>query len=347
MIDEEVFFEVKESLGLITLNRPKALNALTLSMVRKIHPKLKEWQNDSSIKYVLIKAQGEKAFCAGGDIRALHDWGKNNEDEAIGFYREEYTLNQYIKRYPKPYISLVNGIVMGGGVGLSVHGSHRIAGENYSFAMPETGIGLFPDVGGSFFLSRLKYEAGTYLALTGSRIKAADAIFLQTATNFVKSENFSSIINDLSKGERDPGDIINNYSSSPDEESEFEMISDFSLKNFKGNTIEEIIDNLKNNNSDLATKILSIIGTKSPTSLKVALRSLQLGRKNSFEDCMKMEFRMVNKVMNDHDFYEGVRALIIDKDNKPSWSPKSIEDVDDGFVDEFFHSLSENELKFN
>ena len=347
MIDEEVFFEVKESLGLITLNRPKALNALTLSMVRKIHPKLKEWENDSSIKYVLIKAQGEKAFCAGGDIRALHDWGKNNEDEAIGFYREEYTLNQYIKRYPKPYISLVNGIVMGGGVGLSVHGSHRIAGENYSFAMPETGIGLFPDVGGSFFLSRLKYEAGTYLALTGSRIKAADAIFLQTATNFVKSENFSSIINDLSKGERDPGDIITSYSSSPDEESEFEMISDFSLKNFKGNTIEEIIDNLKNNNSDLATKILSIIGTKSPTSLKVALRSLRLGRKNSFEDCMKMEFRMVNKVMNDHDFYEGVRALIIDKDNKPSWSPKSIEDVEDGFVDEFFHSLTENELKFN
>lgn len=347
MIDEEVFFEVKESLGLITLNRPKALNALTLSMVRKIHPKLKEWENDSSIKYVLIKAQGEKAFCAGGDIRALHDWGKNNEDEAIGFYREEYTLNQYIKRYPKPYISLVNGIVMGGGVGLSVHGSHRIAGENYSFAMPETGIGLFPDVGGSFFLSRLKYEAGTYLALTGSRIKAADAIFLKTATNFVKSENFSSIINDLSKGERDPGDILTSYSSSPDEESEFEMISDFSLKNFKGNTIEEIIDNLKNNNSDFARKILSIIGTKSPTSLKVALRSLQLGRKNSFEDCMKMEFRMVNKVMNDHDFYEGVRALIIDKDNKPSWSPKSIEDVDDGFVDEFFHSLSENELKFN
>ena len=347
MIDEEVFFEVKESLGLITLNRPKALNALTLSMVRKIHPKLKEWENDSSIKYVLIKAQGEKAFCAGGDIRALHDWGKNNEDEAIGFYREEYTLNQYIKRYPKPYISLVNGIVMGGGVGLSVHGSHRIAGENYSFAMPETGIGLFPDVGGSFFLSRLKYEAGTYLALTGSRIKAADAIFLQTATNFVKSENFSSIINDLSRGERDPGDLITSYSSSPDEESEFVMISDFSLKNFKGNTIEEIIDNLKNNNSDLATKILSIIGTKSPTSLKVALRSLQLGRKNSFEDCMKMEFRMVNKVMNDHDFYEGVRALIIDKDNKPSWSPKSIEDVEDSFVDEFFHSLTENELKFN
>ena len=155
MIDEEVFFEVRGSLGLITLNRPKALNALTLSMVREIHPKLEEWESNPSVKNVLIKAEGEKAFCAGGDIRALHDWGRNNDKEATGFYREEYILNQYIKRYSKPYISLVNGIVMGGGVGLSVHGSYRIAGENYSFAMPETGIGLFPDVGGSFFLLSL------------------------------------------------------------------------------------------------------------------------------------------------------------------------------------------------
>ena len=208
MTDEEVFFEVKGTLGLITLNRPKALNALTLSMVREIHPQLKEWENDSSIKNILIKAEGEKAFCAGGDIRALHDWGKNNDEEAVGFYREEYILNQYIKRYPKPYISLVNGIVMGGGVGLSVHGNYRIAGENYSFAMPETGIGLFPDVGGSFFLPRLSFEAGTYLALTGNRIKAADAIFLGTATNFIKSENFSNLINDLSKEENDPKNII-------------------------------------------------------------------------------------------------------------------------------------------
>ena len=213
MIDEEVFFEVKGSLGLITLNRPKALNALTLSMVREIHPKLKEWENNPSVKNVLIKAEGEKAFCAGGDIRALHDWGRNNDKEATGFYREEYILNQYIKRYSKPYISLVNGIVMGGGVGLSVHGSYRIAGENYSFAMPETGIGLFPDVGGSFFLPRLDYEAGTYLALTGNRIKASDAIFLGTATNYIKSENFSNLLEDLSEEQNDPNDIIEKYST--------------------------------------------------------------------------------------------------------------------------------------
>ena len=345
MTDKEVFFEVKGTLGLITLNRPKALNALTLSMVREIHPQLKKWENDSSVKNILIKAEGEKAFCAGGDIRALHDWGKNNDEEAVGFYREEYILNQYIKRYPKPYISLVNGIVMGGGVGLSVHGSHRIAGENYSFAMPETGIGLFPDVGGSFFLPRLSFEAGTYLALTGNRIKAADAIFLGTATNFIKSENFSNLINDLSKEENDPKEIINKYSVEPGE-SEFREISQFCNKIFKADTVEKIIENLTEENSDLSKKILSVIDQKSPTSLKVALKSLRLGKNISFEECMQMEFRMVNKVMNDHDFYEGVRALIIDKDNNPSWKPGNISEVEENFVDKFFSSL-DDDLKFN
>jgi enoyl-CoA hydratase len=345
MTDKEVFFEVKGTLGLITLNRPKALNALTLSMVRKIHPQLKQWENDSSVKNILIKAEGEKAFCAGGDIRALHDWGKNNDKEAVGFYREEYILNQYIKRYPKPYISLVNGIVMGGGVGLSVHGSHRIAGENYSFAMPETGIGLFPDVGGSFFLPRLNFEAGTYLALTGNRIKAADAIFLGTATNYIKSENFSNLINDISQEENDPNNIIVKYSVEPGE-SEFKKISQFCNKVFKANTVEKIIENLKEENSDLSKKILSTIDQKSPTSLKVALKSLRLGKNISFEECMQMEFRMVNKVMNDHDFYEGVRALIIDKDNNTSWKPSNIYEVEENFVDKFFSSL-DDDLKFN
>jgi len=345
MTDKEVFFEVKGTLGLITLNRPKALNALTLSMVREIHPQLKKWENDSSVKNILIKAEGEKAFCAGGDIRALHDWGKNNDEEAVGFYREEYILNQYIKRYPKPYISLVNGIVMGGGVGLSVHGNYRIAGENYSFAMPETGIGLFPDVGGSFFLPRLSFEAGTYLALTGNRIKAADAIFLGTATNFIKSENFSNLINDLSKEGNDPKEIIDKYSVEPGE-SEFREISQFCNKIFKADTVEKIIENLIEENSDLSKKILSIIDQKSPTSLKVALKSLRLGKNISFEECMQMEFRMVNKVMNDHDFYEGVRALIIDKDNNPSWKPGNISEVEENFVDKFFSSLNDD-LKFN
>ncbi len=345
MMDKEVFFEEKGSLGLIKLNRPKALNALTLSMVREIYPKLIEWEKSKAVKSVAIIAEGEKAFCAGGDIRALHDWGKNSDLEATGFYREEYILNQYIKRYHKPYISFVNGIVMGGGVGLSVHGSHRIAGENYSFAMPETGIGLFPDVGGTYFLSRLKYNAGVYLALTGSRIKAEDAIFLGTASHYVHSENYKNIIDKLSQG-HDVDDTINQYASVP-EKSEFEKISSLCEKFFEGNKVEEIIKNLIEEDSDLSNKFLSIINTKSPTSLKIALKSLRLGAKNNFEECMKMEFRMVSKVMNDHDFYEGVRALIIDKDNQPNWMPAKIEDVEDIFVDEFFHSLADDELNFN
>lgn len=345
MIEKEVFFEENGSLGLIKLNRPKALNALTLSMVREIHPKMIEWEKSQSIKCVAIIAEGEKAFCAGGDIRALHDWGKNHDPEATGFYREEYILNRYIKRYSKPYISFVNGIVMGGGVGLSVHGSHRIAGENYSFAMPETGIGLFPDVGGTYFLSRLKHNAGVYLALTGSRIKAEDAIFLGTANYFVHSKNFDNIINELSQGNH-PDVVISKFQSKSNK-SEFEKISLLCEKFFNGGTLEEIIINLTNENSEFSNKLLSIIHTKSPTALKVALKSLLVGAKISFEECMKMEFRMVNKVMNDHDFYEGVRALIIDKDNQPKWNPNEIEDVKNDFVQEFFDLLGDNELNFD
>ena len=345
MTDKEVFFEENGSLGLIRLNRPKALNALTLSMVRAIHPQMVKWERSQSIKSVAIIAEGEKAFCAGGDIRALHDWGRNNDDEATGFYREEYILNRYIKRYPKPYISLVNGIVMGGGVGLSVHGSHRIAGENYSFAMPETGIGLFPDVGGTYFLSRLGYNAGAYLALTGSRIKAQDAIFLGTATNFVHSKNFNDIIKALSQNDN-VDSIIKQFESDPGK-SEFEEISSLCNEVFDGDSIEKIISNLIEKDSDLSNKLLSMIQTKSPTAIKIALKSLHLGSKLNFEECMKMEFRMVNKVMNDHDFYEGVRALIIDKDNKPNWKPNKINDVKDDFVNEFFNSLDNNELIFD
>ena len=345
MTDKEVFFEENGSLGLIKLNRPKALNALTLSMVRAIHPQMIKWEKSKSIKSVAIIAEGEKAFCAGGDIRALHDWGKNNDKKATGFYEEEYILNQYIKRYPKPYISFVNGIVMGGGVGLSVHGSHRIAGENYSFAMPETGIGLFPDVGGTYFLSRLKHNAGVYLALTGSRIKARDAIFLGTANHFVHSKNFNDIIKALSQSD-DVNSIIKQFEADPGK-SDFEEISTLCNKVFAGDSIEKIISNLIKENSDLSKKFLSTIHTKSPTAIKIALKSLRLGSKLNFEECMKMEFRMVNRVMRDHDFYEGVRALIIDKDNKPNWSPEKINDVKDDFVNEFFNSLDNNELIFN
>ena len=345
MSTEEVFFEKKGSLGLITLNRPEALNALTLNMVRLIHPKLKIWEEDNEIKTVAVTAVGDKAFCAGGDIRALYDWGKNNDKKATGFYYEEYQLNQLIKSYTKPYISFVNGIVMGGGVGISVHGSYRVAGENYSFAMPETGIGLFPDVGGSFFLSRLKNNVGMYLALTGSRIKSSDAIELGIAEYFIQSENFDEIFKQLSEGIT-PDEVLSSFNSdkiNSDLKNDFEKINEL----FSGNSLEDIFERLENDNSDFSQKNLSLLRSKSPTSLNITFRQIKNGSELNFEDCMKMEFRMVTKVMNDHDFYEGVRALIIDKDNNPAWKPETVEEVSDEEIDEFFKYLEDNELKFN
>jgi len=345
MSTEEVFFEKKGSLGLITLNRPEALNALTLNMVRLIHPTLKKWEEDNEIKTVAVTAVGDKAFCAGGDIRALYDWGKSNDKKAKGFYYEEYQLNQLIKSYTKPYISFVNGIVMGGGVGISVHGSYRVAGENYSFAMPETGIGLFPDVGGSFFLSRLKNNIGMYLALTGSRIKSSDAIELGIAEYFIMSKNYDDILKQLSDGAT-PSEVLSSFNSD-------KINSD--LKNnsgkinelFSGNNLENIFEKLENDNSDFSQKNLSLLKSKSPTSLKITFRQIKNGSELDFEDCMRMEYRMVSKVMDDHDFYEGVRALIIEKDNNPIWKPETVEKISDKEIDEFFIHTEDNELNFN
>ena len=345
MSTEEVFFEKNGSLGLITLNRPEALNALTLNMVRLIHPKLKIWEEDNEIKTVAVTAVGDKAFCAGGDIRALYDWGKSNDKKATGFYYEEYQLNQLIKSYTKPYISFVNGIVMGGGVGISVHGSYRVAGENYSFAMPETGIGLFPDVGGSFFLSRLKNNVGMYLALTGSRIKSSDAIELGIAEYFIQSENFDEIFKQLSEGIT-PDEVLSSFNSdkiNSDLKNDFEKINEL----FSGNSLEDIFGRMENDNSEFSQKNLSLLRSKSPTSLKITFRQIRNGSDLNFEDCMKMEFRMVSKVMDDHDFYEGVRALIIDKDNTPVWKPETVEKISNEEIDEFFKYLEDNELKFN
>ena len=344
MSAEEVFFEKRGSLGLITLNRPNALNALTLGMVREIHPKLKSWEDNESIKTIAVTASGDKAFCAGGDIRALYDWGKSGDENATGFYYEEYQLNQLIKSLRKPYVSLVNGIVMGGGVGVSVHGSHRIAGENYSFAMPETGIGLFPDVGGSYFLSRLKYNSGMYLALTGSRIKASDAIELGIAEYYIESKNYKGILSQLSAGES-PDTILSSYNFNIPSliAPNFQQINEL----FGGDTIEEIFEKLETNKSDFSQKTLNTLKSKSPTSLKITFKQIREGSKLDFEECLRMEYRMVSKVMSDHDFYEGVRAIIIDKDNNPRWSPSSIREVTEENIDKFFMNLKEKELIFN
>ena len=211
--------------------------------------------------------------------------------------------------------------------------------------MPETGIGLFPDVGGSFFLSRLRNNVGMYLALTGSRIKSSDAIELGIAEYYIESENYDEIFNKLSEG-YSPTEILSSFHSNKinsDLKNNFEKIN----KLFSGDSLEEIINKLESDQSDFAQKNLSLLKSKSPTSLKITFRQIKNGAELDFEDCMRMEYRMVSKVMSDHDFYEGVRALIIDKDNKPLWKPGNIDEISDETIDEFFKNLENNELNFN
>ncbi|MGV8995898.1 MAG: enoyl-CoA hydratase/isomerase family protein [Parvibaculaceae bacterium] len=343
--EPEVLFSRDGVAGIITLNRPKVLNALTFGMVRAIHPQLIAWAADDNVKVVIIEAAGEKAFCAGGDIRALHDWGKAGDRNVIDFYREEYRLNTYIKNYPKPYIALMGGIDMGGGVGISVNGSHRVASERLTFAMPETGIGLFPDVGGTFFLPRCPGEIGMFLGLTGERLKAADAIYAGIADVFVASENFSILESHLAAG--DKFDVaLDGLVGDADAAPLAGVRADID-KHFSKGSVADIIASLKADGSEWANKVLATLATKSPLSLLVAYRQIREGRALSFEESMKLEFRLTNRFMRGHDFYEGVRAIIIDKDQAPKWKPATLADVNATEVEGYFASLGSEELSFD
>ncbi|MGD0145115.1 MAG: enoyl-CoA hydratase/isomerase family protein [Rhizomicrobium sp.] len=344
MSDEsEVLFERRGALGLITLNRPKALNALTHGMCLAIKAQLDAWANDSAVKTVAVRGAGERAFCAGGDIRALYDSGRAGTSYALDFYRDEYRLDATIKHFPKPYVALIRGIVMGGGVGVSLHGSHRVADESTMFAMPETGIGLFPDVGGSYFLPQLPGETGMYLALTGARLKCADSLKSGVATHFVPAAKTDMLIERLTAGEG-PDAAIGALAGDAGAPSLAEHRAAID-RCFAGSSVEAILAALDADAGDWARATAATIRTKSPTSLRIAFRQLRTGRKLEFDDCMRMEFRMVNRVIAGHDFYEGVRATIIDKDQSPKWKPATLEAVSDAEIDSYFAPLGEKELK--
>jgi enoyl-CoA hydratase len=331
---DDILFEKRGAAGLITLNRPKALNALTHGMAVAMHARLGEWAVDKSIACVIVQGAGERAFCAGGDIRTLYDSGRAGTPYALEFYRDEYLLNAYIKHYPKPYVALISGIVMGGGVGVSVHGSHRIADETTVFAMPETGIGLFPDVGGSFFLPRLAGELGMYLGLTGTRLKSADAFHAGVATQFVPAAQRAALIEQLAGGNLSV--VSTNPGPAPLADLRGKINTIFSAA-----TVEAILERLDRDGSDWALDTAATIRGKSPTATKLAFRQIREGKLKSFDDCMRMEFRMVNRVIAGHDFYEGVRATIIDKDGAPKWKPGSLAAVSDTDIDAYFAPLEE------
>lgn len=341
-MSDEVILEKSGSCGHIVLNRPQALNALTLNMVRAMDPVLRAWAVDPDITHVFIEGAGEKGFCAGGDIRALHDWGKAGAPEATGFYREEYVVNTLIKRFPKPYIALMDGVTMGGGVGVSVHGSARIVTDRTLFAMPETGIGLLPDVGGTYFLPRLTGEIGAFMALTGARLKAADCLYAGIATHYVglddvetlrqkilNAGNVTEILDSLDKVLPNPPLAAH--------QADIDRL-------FSGHGVVDILRDLDGDGSEWAKAQASIIRQKSPTSCGVALRQCREGIKNEFEDCMRMEMRAVTRIMQQHDFYEGVRAVIIDKDQSPNWKPDNFEAVTEAVLDKIFADLGEQEL---
>ena len=321
---EEVLFERRGKCGVITLNRSEALNALTLNMVRLMKPVLADWAEDDAIENIVIEGAGEKGFCAGGDIRALHDWGQAGEPEATGFYREEYQLNRQIKTFPKPYIALIDGITMGGGVGVSVHGSHRVATEKTIFAMPETGIGLLPDVGGTYFLPRLAGETGAWLVLTGARLKGADSLAAGVATHFTPSENIAALKEALAEG-GDVDAILAAHHQAPEGANLPAQQGDID-RLFAGDSVADIVAALEADGGDWAQAQAAAVKSKSPTSAAVALRQMRDGIKAEFDACMRIEMRAVTRIMALTDFYEGVRATIIEKTGAPNWSPQA--DID-------------------
>ena len=340
---DEILFEVRGAAAVATLNRPDALNAVTLAMIHAYHPQLDLWADDSAIRAVVVRGAGERAFSAGGDIRALWDGGPGSEITRA-FFHDEYRLNRRIFHYPKPYIALMDGITMGGGVGVSVHGSHRIASEATMFAMPETGIGLFPDVGGAYFLPRLPGEIGMYMAMTGARMRAADCIHARICDAYVPAAKHDALIEALAGGGNVDAAIehlAEDRGAAPLAAHEVEVD-----RCFAGGSVEAIEHALEAEGTEWAEQTLEVMAAKSPTSQKIAFRQLREGRELSFDECMVMEYRMSQHVMSGHDFFEGVRTTVIDRDDAPEWRPATLAELDRAAVDAYFAPLGDNDLTF-
>lgn len=344
--DAEIICELRGAAGVVLLNRPKALNALSHGMVRELARALEAWENDPQVERVVVTSASEKAFCAGGDIRALHDLGKaGRQDEMLAFWAEEYVLNARIKNYPKPYVALIDGIVMGGGVGISLHGSYRIAGDRYLFAMPEVGIGFFPDVGATYALPRLPDAAGIYLALAGDRVGAADALAVGLATHAVPSARMAKLADALTRHDG-LDDILAGFTHDPGPPKlagERKTIAEC----FGAASLSEVLvrlDNAAAAGSAFAGKLRQTLAAKSPTSVAIAFEQMRRGAGMDFAEAMRTEFRIVSRVAHGHDFYEGVRAVVIDKDQAPQWLPASIDALDPAAIEAYFAPLGAAEL---
>lgn len=348
----EIIIQERNNVGILTLNRPKALNALNYAMIKAMTKQLKVWADDNSIKTVLVKGAGDKAFCAGGDVRAMyHAKQVGDYNHLIEFYEDEYNLNYLINTYPKPYLSFLNGITMGGGAGVSINGKYRLATEKLIFAMPETTIGFFPDVGGTHFLSRCPDAMGLYLGLTGDKIDAKDSYALGLVTHYTHSSSLPALEETLieTQWEDDPfpqiNELLNEIHQNPGEHS-LKAKEQIIAHCFNQKDVNSIITTLKEANDPWAKNCADQLLQKSPTSLKVTHKQIILGKNLDLKKGLEMEYRLSQSFMHENEFFEGVRALLIDKDQKPMWQPSKLEDISNQKIESYFNPIGCKELKF-
>jgi enoyl-CoA hydratase len=344
-MSDEVFVRVQGHSGIISLNKPSTIHALTRGMIDAITTAMIKWRESKDVKSVIIDHAEGRGFCAGGDIAYLRESVLN--DGAVSarqFFHDEYQLNHLMFTYPKPIVAFMDGITMGGGVGICMPAQFRVATENTRFAMPETGIGLFPDVGGSWYLSRLEGRVGQFVALTGARLDGAECDALDIATHYLSADSTGEAKRRISEEESDRIEGILGMMAAPPPEPR--ILNNIIPINqlFAADRYEDIVAALEADGSDWAIKELATIRTKSPQASKIALRQLvEGGKAKDFADVMRMEYRILSRVLTRPDFAEGVRAVIVDKDNAPKWDPATPEGVSDELIDSIFAPLAEEE----
>ena len=353
-MSDEILIERQGALGIVTLNRPQALNTLSLSMYRRFDPALASWADDEDVHAVLVRGAGGRAFCAGGDVVAIYE-ARGEAAETGGykadFFREEYQLIRRIHRFPKPFVALMDGIAMGGGAGVAVNGRFRVATSRTLFAMPEVYIGLFPDVAASRFLNLCPGRIGLYLALTGRRIGAADALYCGFGTHFVPHERLDDLTQALAALDygADPdaavASVLRRHAGEPGPASlpALRLAID---RCFAGASVEAIMDALAHEREPWAAEALDAMARAAPLSLKIVFRQLKEGAGMDVESALRLEYRMTQHAMAGHDFFEGIRAALVDKDRTPRWQHRAPADVSDAEVDGYFAPIGARELTF-
>lgn len=338
----EIIIRTEGRAGRITLNRPKALNALTYEQVLVMADVLERWRVDDAIKVVILDGEGDRALCAGGDVLSFYERRNDGGTYARQFWRDEYVLNAMIARYPKPYVALQDGIVMGGGIGISAHASHRIVTERAMLAMPETTIGLVPDVGGTWLLANAPGRFGEYLGLLGERMNAADAIVMGFADTFVPSSELPALIEELVDPRGDAiGVTIAGFANAPppplltNRQAAVDAI-------FASETLEDILEALAASSEDWTQKATAAAGTRSPLAMKLTLRAIRLARQmDSLEEALNLEYRLTTRLFLSGEFPEGVRALLVDKDKAPKWNPPTLAAVTEDLLSDFLAPLQD------